>query len=116
MRLLVNAFTPESMELRFRSIEQPFLMRFDDAKVALLDNMKALVDAYRLRIDNTVRDLLSANPKTILARGYAMVRDAETGRIIRSSRDTATGQTIEIIPAEGKITANVTQTEEKTNE
>jgi exodeoxyribonuclease VII large subunit len=116
MRLLVNAFTPESMEMRFRSIEQPLLMRFDDAKVALLDNMKTLVDAYRLRIDNTVRDLVSANPKTILARGYAMVRNAETGRIIRSNRDTALGASIEIIPAEGKITANVTQTEERTNE
>jgi exodeoxyribonuclease VII large subunit len=87
-------------------------MRLDDAKVALLDNMKALVDAYRLRIDNTTRDLLSANPKTILARGYAMVRVAKTGRIIRSHRDTAPGASIEIIPAEGKITANVTQTEE----
>jgi exodeoxyribonuclease VII large subunit len=112
MRLLVNAFSTEAMELRFRSIEQPLLMRFDDAKVALLNNMKALVDANRLRIDNTVRDLVSANPKTILARGYAMVRSADTGRIIRSNRDTAPGQTIEIIPAEGKITANVTQTEE----
>jgi exonuclease VII large subunit len=88
----------------------------DLAKVALLDNMKETVDAYRLRIDNTVRDLVSANPKTILARGYAMVRDAGTARIIRSHRDTECGQIIEIIPAEGKITATVTQTEERTNE
>ncbi|MBO5236717.1 MAG: exodeoxyribonuclease VII large subunit [Spirochaetaceae bacterium] len=105
LRLLVRSFTPESMELRFRSIEQPLLMRFDSAKEILLQAMEQKCKETRRRIENVVRDLDGANPKNILARGYSMVKDLETGKIIRSEKDTSPGHLIEITPASGKIIA-----------
>lgn len=36
-----------------------------------------------------------------------MVRDKQTGKIIRSAADTKNGDLIEIIPSKGKITASV---------
>lgn len=107
LRLLVRSFTPDSMELRFRSIEQPLLMRFDTAKEVLLQGMEQKCKETRQRIENVVRDLDGANPKNILARGYSMVMDLETGKIIRSDKDTVPGHLIEITPASGKITATV---------
>ena len=104
-RLLAKMFTPESLELRFRSIEQPLLHRFDSAKEDLLENMNQKCADTRKKINDIVRDLEAANPGTILARGYSMVRDLNTGKIIRSPNDTAKGNLIEIIPASGKIIA-----------
>jgi exodeoxyribonuclease VII large subunit len=110
-RLLVKAFAPESLELRFRTIEQPLLLRFDDAKEALLADMRDTAKAYRRRIENTVRDLEGANPKAILERGYAVVRDAATKALVRSAAEAAPGQTLEIFPRDGVIVAKVTAAE-----
>jgi exodeoxyribonuclease VII large subunit len=107
MRLLVKSFTPESLEHAFRAIEQPLLMNFDDAKEALLDNMQALIDSLRRRAERAVLFLETANPKTILNRGYAFIRDPDTKKIIRSADETREGAVLEIIPAEGIITARV---------
>jgi exodeoxyribonuclease VII large subunit len=107
MRLTIKSFTPESLELSFRNIEQPLLSYFDDAKIALLQNMKALTDALRRRVEKQTHVLEGADPKAILSRGYAFVRDAATKQIIRRGADTVAGAALEIIPAEGLITAHV---------
>ena len=107
LRLMVKSFDPYHLEVRFRTIEQPLLARFDNAKDALLENMRRKAEDTKQHINQCVQVLESASPKTILARGYAMVRDGETKRIIRSPKDTAAGRTLEIIPAEGAIRATV---------
>lgn len=107
MRLLVKSFSTESLELRFRNIEQPLLSRFDDAKEKLLAVMEDKVKETKQRISNCVQMLEMGNPKTILGRGYAMIRDAETQKIIKSPEDTQSGRKIEIIPSKGKIIATV---------
>ncbi|MDR1748546.1 MAG: exodeoxyribonuclease VII large subunit [Spirochaetaceae bacterium] len=108
MRLTLRSFTPESMELRFRKIAQPTLLRFDDAKEALLGGFSEHIRQMRNRIALLTATLEGGSPRRILARGYAMVRDAVTGKIIRAAGDTEPGTSIEIIPAEGRITAQVT--------
>ena len=108
LKLLVKSFDPYHMEVRFRTIEQPLLARFDNVKVALLENMQRKAEDTKAHIRECVQILESASPRTILARGYAMVRDSETKTIIRSPADTAPGKTLEIIPAQGTITATVT--------
>lgn len=107
-RNLVRSFSGENLELRFRQIEQPVLSAFSDAKEALLENMKARCDETRQRVEKAIIQLEAADPKSILNRGFAMVRDKETGKIIRSPEGLANGQLLEIIPKEGKITAAVT--------
>lgn len=110
-RLLIKNFSAESLEMRFRTIEQPYLTRFDDAKDALLRNMTERCTNYRHRIQNAVVGLDASNPQVILSRGYAMVRDKNTGAIIRNSKSLLNGQLLEIIPESGKITASVVDTE-----
>ena len=112
MRLLVKSFTPDSLELRFRTIQQPLLARFDTAKELILSAMEDKCKDARHRIENSLRDLEGANPSAILARGYSMVQDKATGKVIRSPADTKPGQILEIRPATGIIQTQVLTTEE----
>jgi exodeoxyribonuclease VII large subunit len=107
IRLTVARFSAESLEMRFRRIEQPLLMRLDDAKEALLSNMYERIRDSRSRIREQMAILDGAKPSSILSRGYSVVRDAQTGAVIRSASDTASGRLIHIIPAAGRVSARV---------
>ena len=108
LKLLIKQFSPENMENRFRNIEQPLLFRFDSAKEDLLNGMSERLKETRIHIEKMKSVLEASNPRLILAKGYSMVRDKKTGKIIRGIEDTSIGSEIEIIPAKGKITATVT--------
>lgn len=112
IKLMVKNFDPQNLELQVRSIEQPLLSRFDNAKDALFQNIIQKIRDTRQIIDNCVTVLENASPQTILDRGYSMVRNKETKKIIRSNSDVKIGAQIEIIPAKGKITAKIEETEE----
>ncbi len=114
IKLMVKNFDPQNLELQVRTIEQPLLSRFDNAKDALFQNIIQKIRDTRQRIDNCVTVLENASPQTILDRGYSMVRNKETKKIIRSNIDVEIGYEIEIIPAKGKITAKVEKIEEQT--
>lgn len=107
IRLIIKSFNPQNLELQVRTIEQPLLARFDNAKDDIFQNITQKLRDSRQRIDNCVTVLENASPQTILNRGYSMVRDKQTGKIIRSADDTKNGDLIEIIPSKGKITASV---------
>ena len=109
LKLLIKQFSPENMENRFRNIEQPLLFRFDSAKEDLLNGMSERLKETRIHIEKMKSVLEASNPRLILAKGYSMVRDKTTGKIIRGIEDTSIGSEIEIIPAKGKITATVTE-------
>ena len=111
MKLLVRTFNPDNLELQFRRIEQPLLARFDNAKEALGKNMTDRLEDTKKHIELCTQILESSSPETILARGYSMVRDRTTQKIIRDASQTAAGTEIEIIPAKGKITAKVEYTD-----
>lgn len=108
-KLMVKAFNPDNLELKFRSIEQPLLVRFDNAKDDLMQNISRKLQDTRRFIENCATILENASPQVILDRGYSMVREKSTQKIIRDGTQIAAGAEIEIIPAKGKITAVVTQ-------
>lgn len=110
IRLLMASFSRESLELRFRKIEQPYLLRFDDAKEALLESIAVRIRDARHRIEVLAQIMEGGNPSVILAKGYSIVRDAETGKTIRSAKDTKPGALLHILPAAGTIRAAVEET------
>ncbi len=107
VRLALSQFAPESLELRFRRIEQPLLLRFDDAKEALLESLSGRVREFRHRVEVLTEKLEGSNPTAILGRGYSVVRDGETRAIIASAGQTGPGRAIEILLAKGRISARV---------
>lgn len=112
MKLLLKTFTPESMELQFRNIELPVLNRFDTVQKQLKQNMQTYIEEKRRKIAQCTQILENCNPQTIFDRGYSMVCDAETGRVIRNASDTAFGKKLLIRPSKGSIYAEVTKTSE----
>ncbi len=111
VRLTLSRFSPDSLELLFRRIEQPVLLRFDDAKEALLAGMRDLVTSLRHRVQLLALALEGGNPKAILGRGYSMVRTAD-GKILRDARTAPEGSLLEITPAQGRLTARVVRVSE----
>lgn len=107
-RLLIKSFNPESLEVRFRNIQQPLLNRFATARDNLLLNINEKIRDLRIRLDTNKTILENASPQTIFDRGYSMVTD-ENGKIIRSSEQVSEGTKLTITPAEGKIHAVVTK-------
>jgi exodeoxyribonuclease VII large subunit len=104
-RLLLRPFGTEDLEYRFRAILQPRLIRLDDAKEALIDNLSALVADRRRRLE-MVRAVLSAgSPLAIMERGFSMVTNTRTGKMVRHSGDARPGDRLKIRPLSGTINA-----------
>ena len=112
IRLAIRPFSPEDLEYRFRSILQPRLLRFDDAKEALLLNLSAKVEKITRRLELAAMGLESVNPRKILERGYSVVNLIRTGKVIRRSEDVKKGDRITIQPLEGIIYAEVGETQD----
>lgn len=115
IRLTIKSFNPENLELSFRHIEQPLLLRFDNAKENLFQNIQQKIKDLRLHLKNLTTILESASPQTILDKGYSMVREESTKKIIKDAADIEVGSKIEIIPAKGKITAYVEKADNSKN-
>ena len=107
-RLIVRAFDPSALEVRFRNIQQPLLNRFDNAKQCLKDGISEKIKDFRTRIATCRTILENASPQTILNRGYSMVCD-EKGTVIRDSAQVSEGTNLVITPAKGNIKAKVTE-------
>ena len=109
-RLLVKSFNPESLEVRFRNIQQPLLNRFAAAREALSENLQNKIRDLRVRLSQNVTILENASPQTIFDRGYSMVTDA-SGKVVRDAAALNVGDKLLITPAHGKISADIVQIE-----
>lgn len=105
-RLLIKSFNPDSLEIKFRNIQQPLLNRFENAKINLFENIKNKIKDYRNIISNSKTILENASPQTILDRGYSMVTDKK-GNVIRNENHVSAGDEIKITLAKGKLSASV---------
>ncbi|UTC74283.1 exodeoxyribonuclease VII large subunit [Treponema sp. OMZ 792] len=107
IRLMLNNFKPDSLELRFRNIQQPLLVRFDNAKEEILAGMQDRCREFKQKLLILNKILEGANPQAILDRGYSIVRNAETGKTIRSFSQVKEGELVLIQPSKGTIEAEV---------
>ncbi|MDR0556892.1 MAG: exodeoxyribonuclease VII large subunit [Treponema sp.] len=106
-RFLAKPFSPEEMEYRFRAILQPRLVHFDDAKEELLISFGNRLADVRKRLELAKRTLEAANPGLVLEKGYSIVTNMETGRVVRAASDVKTGDALAIRPLKGEIKAVV---------
>ncbi|HSS92624.1 MAG TPA: exodeoxyribonuclease VII large subunit [Candidatus Dormibacteraeota bacterium] len=61
------------------------------------------------RLDHLRQQLAAFSPEAVLARGYSITIDSETGRVVRSSSDTAVDRKVGIRLATGRLGARVEQ-------
>ncbi len=111
IRLMIKSFNSENLELQLRSIELPLLTRFDNAKASLFENIKQKIRDFQQKIDTCVTILENASPKTILQRGYSIVKNKNSGKLITSKKDVQIGTEVEIILSKEKLDATITNVE-----
>ena len=104
-KLLLRPFKLEDLEYRFRGILQPRLIRFDDAKEALVKNLSNLVTGLKRRLEMADAILKAGSPLAVMERGFSLVVNKNTGNIIRSPKDAVHGDLLEITLAKGSINA-----------
>jgi exodeoxyribonuclease VII large subunit len=104
-RFLLRPFTMKDLEYRFRAILQPRLIRFDDAKEALVNNLGALTANLRRRLELANAILEAGSPVAVMQRGFSMVVNTRTGGIVYHAKDAHPGDRLEIRPLTGTITA-----------
>ncbi|MDR1239992.1 MAG: exodeoxyribonuclease VII large subunit [Treponema sp.] len=104
-RLLVKPFSLEDLEYRFRAILQPRLVRFDDAKEGLLNALSGRVGELRRRLELALRGLEAGSPLAIMARGFSLVVNEKTGKLLHRAADAKAGDRLSIRPLTGRITA-----------
>lgn len=86
---MVKAFNPESLEVRFRNIQQPLLNRFAAAREALPQNLQDKIRDLRVRISQSRTVLEKCQPadnlRPWLFNGYRRQRKSRAGRCCRES-------------------------------
>jgi exodeoxyribonuclease VII large subunit len=107
---LAKPFTLEDLEYRFRTLLQPRLIRFDDAKEQLLYALKERIAGLRRRMELAERSLEAGSPRSILERGFSVVIHGETGKQIRTAAEVKPGDRLIIHPLQGTIAADAVET------
>ncbi|MBR4824327.1 MAG: exodeoxyribonuclease VII large subunit [Spirochaetaceae bacterium] len=104
-RLLLQSFSLEAMELHLRKMLSPLVQRFDSARDTLCGEMKSRIAEAQNRLVLAEHKLESANPQKILDRGFAIVRDKKTGKIIRNAEEVSANTVLAIRLAKGSVEA-----------
>jgi exodeoxyribonuclease VII large subunit len=109
-RLLLKPFSAEDMEYRFRAILQPRLVRFDDAKDALISAMRERCAALKGSLNMAAAVLEAGSPQAVMERGFSVVTGAD-GEVIRDAASVKKGERLRIRPLKGTIQAAVEKVE-----
>ena len=109
-RLLLRPFCATDLEYRFRAILQPRLVRFDDAKEALVANTGELVANLRRRLELAKTLVEAGSPLAVMERGFSVVVNERTGKVVRNSGDAEKGDRLNIRALSGTITALTEET------
>jgi exodeoxyribonuclease VII large subunit len=111
-RLLAKPFGVDDLEQRFRAILQPTLVRFDDAKEKILTTLRERIDAYRRRVELAAARLEAGSPLAVLERGFSVVTNERTGKVLRRPEDAVAGDGLTIRLLEGLVKAKAEQAED----
>ncbi|MBN1411628.1 MAG: exodeoxyribonuclease VII large subunit [Spirochaetales bacterium] len=111
VRLIMNQFKLENLEKSFQIFIQPILLRFDDARESLIQSLSDRLRDFRHRLEILTHQMEANSPLGILKRGYAVVTNEKTGKIIKSSARVKLEDLVRITLHEGKLKALIKEKE-----
>ncbi len=106
-RSLIGQFAAENLIRHFQFLVQPLTLEVDQSRQDLIDAIQARLLASRHRLEVLTRTIEAHSPLEILRRGYAVVTQAGTGRVLVSARSSSVGEELLIRLYEGKLKAGV---------
>jgi exodeoxyribonuclease VII large subunit len=79
--------------------------RVDDLARRVAARARQFIELKRGTLNGTMRHLAALNPEATLARGYAIVREKKTGRIVKRVAQVSGGQAIAVRVSDGEFDA-----------
>jgi exodeoxyribonuclease VII large subunit len=107
IRLLLAQFAPEALMRNVRVFLQPVSQRADYAREELLQGMRDMLLGKAHRLALASRELASYSPLAVLERGYAVVTQESTGKVLLSPEGVQRGEALSIRLARGGMRATV---------
>ena len=107
IHILLNQFTADNLERNFLQILQPILLRLDDAKETSIFILKDILKDNKHRIELLKAEIEGNSPLNILQKGFAVVTDKKTGKLVKSAKKLKADQLIDIRFEKDKILAQV---------
>jgi len=107
IHILLNQFTADNLERNFLQILQPILLRLDDAKETSIFILKDILKDNKHKIELLKTEIEGNSPLSILQKGFAVVTDKKTGKLVKSAKKLKTDQLIDIRFEKDKILAQV---------
>lgn len=83
----------EELRYRFRNLVQPWYQRVDEARRIIDEAMRRRVSDVRHRLQLFRERVASASPLAPLERGFALIREIDTGKVITRADSVAIGAT-----------------------
>ena len=96
-----------------KAVVERSIARLANLQQRLVISARETVSGMSHRLELAMRGLHSVSPLATLDRGYAIVEDASTGKVLLKASDAAPGDAIRARLAEGELTATVTSTGEQ---
>lgn len=93
----------EELQYRFRNFAQPWYQRVDAAVEEVRSALRDRLTATARRLEVATERVESSSPLAALQRGYAILRDRQTGKIVTRAAQTVAGQDLEARMADGTI-------------
>jgi len=109
-RMLIQGFSSEALALKLERALQPFRQRMDYSREALLYGVQASKIQAANRLGQAAAILKAADPASILARGFAVVRRQGQAEAIRSCSELKENDAVGIQFAVGKASAIIKET------
>ena len=85
----------------------PSLTWFDDSKESLLNSFQEVLREYKHKLEILTEKLIANSPLEILKKGYAVVTDKKSGKVLVSTEPVETGDEVHIRLYKGEMDAEV---------
>jgi exodeoxyribonuclease VII large subunit len=105
--LLLAQFKPETLLQSFMMYTQRYSQRLDGAADEVRGGIVDMLRDFRHRVELAQSEVSSRSPVEILRRGYAVVRAAASGRVLRDAADAPPPERLDIRLFRGSLTAEV---------
>ncbi|MEM5947817.1 exodeoxyribonuclease VII large subunit [Spirochaetia bacterium 38H-sp] len=104
-RIRLSVLNPDNLKRYFTLYTAPLAQKLDELKNQLISSMDNRLKDIRHRLQIASAGLSASSPDAILKRGYAIVRDKKTGKILRMASETEKGNILDIMLYRGNIIA-----------
>ncbi len=107
-RLIMNNFTLENLNRYFTLMIERYTIRLDDAREQMINSISHIFKDKKHRAEIAINSIISSSPRETLKRGFSIVTDKKTGKILRTTEGVNLEDSLKITLYKGSLDTMVT--------